>query len=96
MPHLVYTDQALSDLRRLRGFLRPKNPNAALRAGKAILLSLDILETNPEIGRPLDEKRRELVIPFSNAGYIALYEHDPAADVVIVQAIRHQSEHSGE
>lgn len=93
MPHLIYSDQALGDLRRLRAFLMTKNAPAASRASKAILLHLDVLQVSPDIGRLVREgPSRELVIPFANAGYIARYEHDPVLDVVIVQAIRHQLE----
>ncbi|MFD1254977.1 Toxin RelE1 [Devosia equisanguinis] len=95
MPHLAYTDQALRDLQRLRAFLLVKNLRAAARAGETILSYLDALETAPEIGRPLDAKRRELVIPFSNGGYVALYEYLPLENLIVVQSIRHQNEISG-
>jgi hypothetical protein len=35
---------------------------------------------------------RELVISRGRSGYLALYVHDPAADVVFVLALRHQRE----
>jgi hypothetical protein len=35
---------------------------------------------------------RELVISHGESGYIALYEHAPAEDLVRVVAIRHQRE----
>ena len=48
----------------------------------------------PLFGRPLDdaEDRRELVIDSGASGYLALYRVDRALDVVIVLAIKHQSE----
>jgi hypothetical protein len=33
---------------------------------------------------------RSLVIPFGDAGYVALYRHDPVRDLVVVLAFRHQ------
>jgi hypothetical protein len=35
---------------------------------------------------------RELIISRGKTGYIALYEYDETADVVLVLAIRHQRE----
>ena len=95
MPHLIYSDRALNDLRRLRAFLMTKNAPAASRASSAILLHLDVLEVAPDMGRLVrDGPSRELIIPFANAGYIARYEYDPVEDVVVVQTIRHQLEDS--
>lgn len=46
------------------------------------------------MGRPVAGRgnRRELLIPFGNSGYIALYRHDPSADAVYILAFRHQKE----
>jgi ParE toxin of type II toxin-antitoxin system, parDE len=35
---------------------------------------------------------RELVIPFGESGYVALYRHDAEADLVYILAFRHQRE----
>lgn len=65
-----------------------------MRAGQAILHQLVLLETEPEIGRPVDEppELRELIIPFGDSGYVALYRHDLRSDSVYVLAFRHQKE----
>jgi hypothetical protein len=46
------------------------------------------------MGRPFEGEPalRELVIPFGDAGYAALYRFDLAADLVLVLAVRHQRE----
>ena len=48
----------------------------------------------PEIGRPYDDlgKLRELIIPFGDSGYVALYLFDKNVDSVFVLAFRHQKE----
>ena len=71
-----------------------KSPEAARRAGQAIELQLLILESAPDIGRPLPEvlQLRELMIPFGNSGYVALYRYESADDAVYVLAFRHQKE----
>jgi len=77
-----------------RLFLLNKNPQAAARAGKAIEQHFTILETKPETGRPLDDlpELRELIIPFGNSGYIALYRINKDLNMVYVLAFRHQKE----
>lgn len=88
MPRVVVTEGTAEGLERCRRFL------AAKRAGQAIAQQFQILETAPDIGRPLPEmpELRELVVIFGDSGYVALYRHDPAQDSVYVLAFRHQKE----
>lgn len=67
---------------------------AAKHAGLAIERQLTLLETAPDIGRPLDvdPELRELIIAFGDSGYVALYRHDKQSDSVYVLAFRHQKE----
>ena len=53
-----------------------------------------LLETNPEIGRPLDDlpELRELVIAFGDSGYVTLYRYESSSDTVYILAFRHQKE----
>lgn len=71
-----------------------KATEAAKRAGQAIERQLLLLETAPDIGRPLPEmpELRELVISFGDSGYVALYRYERADDAVYVLAFRHQKE----
>ncbi len=49
----------------------------------------------PEVGRPVEVgmlECRELLIPFGESGYVALYRYEPAKDAVYVLAFRHQKE----
>ena len=81
-------------LERCRRYLRQRSPVAARRAAQAIVRQFTLLEAHPAIGRPLSDhpEVRELIIPFGDAGYVALYRHEPADDVVYILAIRHQRE----
>ena len=81
-------------LRRCREFLGAKAPEAVRRAAQAIERQFLLLETSPDIGRPLPERAelREWVIPFGDSGYVALYRHEAAHDAVYVLAFRHQKE----
>ena len=94
MPRVVVTAGAAEGLERCRRFLIDKDRRAAARAGTAIERQLLLLETAPEIGRPLDlePELRELVIGFGEAGYVALYRYVPDEETVYVLAFRHQKE----
>jgi plasmid stabilization system protein ParE len=65
-----------------------------MRAGQIIASRFALLETEPGIGRPIDElpELRQLIIPFGDSGYVALYHVDANADAVYVLAFRHQKE----
>ena len=94
MPRIIVSEGAAVGLEQCRQFLATKAPEAAKRAGQAIARQLLLLEATPDIGRPFPEMPdlRELVIAFGNSGYVALYRHEAADDVVYVLAFRHQKE----
>ena len=88
---LVSVDAA-QDLEALVDFLRTHQAEYAVETLDLILNALNILEQHPEIGRMVQDNFRELIISRGKTGYIALYEYDETADVVLVLAIRHQRE----
>ena len=94
MSRVIITEGAAQGLEHCRQFLAEKNPQAAKRAGQAIEQQFVHLETNPEIGRPLNDgpELRELIIDFGDSGYVALYLHQAEIDTVYVLAFRHQKE----
>lgn len=94
MPQIIVTEGAAKGMERCRSFLAEKNPNAAKKAAQAISYHFSILKTEPETGRSIDEipDLRELIIPFGNSGYIALYRFDEKSGLVYVLAFRHQKE----
>jgi len=94
MPRVIITELAAQGLERCRRFLAEKNPQASLRAGQTISHRFALLRTEPEMGKPLEDipEIRELIIPFGDSGYVALYHYEPASDSMIVLAFRHQKE----
>lgn len=57
-----------------------------------IFSAVDVLRTNPLIGRLAYDDRRELVIGRGSHGYVALYRYAAAIDTVFVLALRAQRE----
>jgi plasmid stabilization system protein ParE len=94
VPQIIITQEAAQGLERCRIFLKEKNPDAAIRASQAIKHSLSLLQTQPEIGRPLDDlpELRELIIPFGESGYVALYRYEIKINLLYILAFRHQKE----
>lgn len=94
MPQVVVTEGATGGLERCRQFLAAKAPEVARRAGRVIQQQFLLLETTPDIGRPFPEmpELRELLIDFGDSGYVALYRHEPADDIIYILAFRHQKE----
>jgi plasmid stabilization system protein ParE len=93
MPRLIYTENAIRDLKRVHDFLQDKNPQAASRARDVILAALNSLTDYPAANRPVEEipNQRELVIKFGAGGYVARYHYESDADVIIL-FIKHQRE----
>ncbi len=94
MPRIIITEGAVQGLERCRLFLAEKNPLAAARAARAIAQHFELLETEPEIGRPWEElpQLREILIPFGDSGFVALYRYEPDDNALYVLAFRHQNE----
>lgn len=61
------------------------------RIGESIE-ALDVLESNPLIGRPTENGKRELVIGRRSHGYLALYRYIAAIDTIFVLSVRSQRE----
>jgi plasmid stabilization system protein ParE len=94
VPRVILAAGAVRGLERCRIFLAGKSPEAAARAARTIALFLDRLSHSPEIGRPLPDtpELRELVIPFGDAGYVALYRYEQSEGAIYIVALRHQKE----
>ena len=86
---VVWTQAAVRDRRQIVSYLLERNPAAALKFNKAVLLAADRLERLPERGRPgRVQGTRELaaVLP-----YLLIYELDQQADVVRILRVWHTS-----
>ncbi len=91
-----FVPDAIDDLDRLQGFLlqhADRNPVPAERAIEAIEHAITLLETSPFSCRKAGASPflRELIIPFGDSGYVALFEIEDAETLTIL-ALRHQRE----
>lgn len=51
---LVYTEEAIEDLKRLREFIAINNPSAAIRIGTELVGKIELLSDFPKIGTPVE------------------------------------------
>jgi plasmid stabilization system protein ParE len=86
---IVWLPEAARDVVRLRTFIQEKNPQAAQRAASRIKEAVQILNENPEAGRPVEEvlSFRDLIIPFGSGNYILRYRE--GLDRVVIVRVRH-------
>lgn len=91
---IVFAEEALADLERIFEFTFARDGADALEHIAKIRNAVMILEDHPEIGRPAvpGSSLRELVISHGKSGYVALYEHSAAENLIRIAAIRHQRE----
>jgi len=51
---LVYTDEAISELKRLRDFIKQNNPSAAQRIASTLINRMKTLQDFPLLGKPVE------------------------------------------
>ena len=89
-----FTDDANDDLKRLYAFLLEQDLQSAEYALQSIANAIDLLKTFPFACRKTQADNpflRELIIPFGNNGYVALFEIEEN-NMVTILALRHQRE----
>ena len=98
---VLLTEEAADDLLRIEDFIIERELSSATpdldtvrRLRDAVDRALRLLEFSPyscrKAARALNDRQRELIVPFGNAGLIAAFE--VRCEVVRVGAIRHQLE----
>lgn len=88
---LIYSADAVNDLKRLRAFIAEKSPTAASQIGRDFVRRIDNICQFPEIGRPVrlapdPSSVREMIF----GKYIVRYT--PRDDIVIILRIWHHLE----
>ncbi|MGH8747084.1 MAG: type II toxin-antitoxin system RelE/ParE family toxin [Burkholderiales bacterium] len=80
------------DFDRILDHLSRYDVEAAPHRIAEIVTALDVLVTNPQIGRPVRGGKHELVIGRGTRGYLVLYRYVAELDAVFVPAVRSQKE----
>lgn len=92
MARLELAPEVAEDFERILDYhVEHKIADAAERIME-IVQAIDVLGSNPLIGRPVSNGKRELVIGRKARGYMALYRYVDEIDTVFVLAVRSQRE----
>ncbi len=86
---LVYTDEAIEDLQRLREFIAIHNPSAAGRIAAELVGKIDLLPDFPKMGTPVEmalDSVRDMVF----GKYVIRYSVH--ASVIIILRVWHELE----
>ena len=92
MTQVELAPEVFDDFDRFFEHIAQYDPGAAPERIATIIEALQILTHSPQIGRPVQGGKRELVIGRASRGYVALYHYVAAIDTVFVLAIRSQRE----
>ena len=92
MSRVELAPEVRDDVERILDHLLQHDPDEASSRIPEIVQAIDVLGTNPLIGRPAAGNKRELVIGRGSHGYLALYRYVLAMDTVFVLALRGQRE----
>ncbi|MBV7544591.1 type II toxin-antitoxin system RelE/ParE family toxin [Acidovorax sp. sic0104] len=92
MTRIELAPEVLEDFDRFFDHIAQHDPDSAPERIGAIVDALQILSHSPQIGRPVQGGKRELVIGRDSRGYVALYHYVADIDTVFVLAVRNQRE----
>lgn len=92
MARVELAPEVRDDLARIVDHLLLYEARDAAARVHGIIDAIDVLHSNPLIGRPSGNNKRELVIGRGAHGYVALYRYVAVLDTVFVLAVRGQRE----
>lgn len=92
MARIELAPEVADDLERIMEHLYRSEVEQVAARLREIIAAISVLQTNPLIGRPASNDRRELVIGRGSRGYVALYRYVSGIDTVFVLAVRAQRE----
>lgn len=81
------TSAAQRDLSAQLAWLKERSPKAGHRTAEAIVRSLDLLQTFPDLGPSVRFEVREQHVRFGRFGFVIAYERHP--QMIVVRRIYH-------
>ena len=86
---VIWTDEAIADLRQLVEFIAQDNPAAAVKLGEEIIRKSMLHAEQPRLGRRLRELKRDTLRELIIRPYRLIYEIDGQARVIRVRVLWH-------
>ena len=86
---VIWTDEAIADLRQLVARISEDNPAAAVRLGEELIRKSLLLGEHPRLGRMLREPKRDALRELIVRPYRLIYQIDDPASTVKVRVLWH-------
>lgn len=92
MTRIELAPEVFDDFDRFFEYIAHYDADSAPQRVGEILDAVQVLTHSPQMGRPVQGGKRELVIGRAARGYVALYQYVAAIDTVFLLAVRSQRE----
>lgn len=92
MSRIEFAPEVLQDFDRFFDHMALYEVESPVERIEKIVQSIEILKHSPQIGRPVQRGKQELVVGRGSRGYVALYRYVEELDTVFVLAVRSQRE----
>jgi addiction module RelE/StbE family toxin len=86
---VIWTDEAIADLRQLVSFISRDNPTAAVKLGETIIQKSLVLARHARIGKVLRKSSRETLRELSVPPYRIIYEINDSALIISIRMLWH-------
>ena len=86
---VIWTDEAIADLRQLVVFISQDNPPTAVKLGEALIRKSMILASHPRLGKTLKKSPKDSIRDLIVPPYRLIYEIDDRAQLVYVRLLWH-------
>jgi toxin ParE1/3/4 len=86
---VIWTDEAIADLRELVAFISKDNPSAAVKLGETLIQKSMILAEHPRIGRMLRKSPTDSLREMSVPPYRIFYQIDENALAIHIRFVWH-------
>ena len=86
---VIWTDEAIGDLRQLVAYISRNNPAAAVKLGEALIQKSMLLAVHPCFGRVFRKLNKDNVREIPISPYRLIYEIDDANSLIFVRMLHH-------
>ena len=86
---VIWTDEAIADLRQIVVHIAKHNPSAAVKVGEELIRKSLMLTEHARMGRMLRESKRDTLREVIIRPYRLIYEIDDASSTVKVRVLWH-------
>ena len=86
---VIWTDEAIDDLRQIVAYISRHNPVAAVKLGEALVEKSMLLAAHPRFGRVFRKVGKDNIREMVIAPYRLIYELDDTNAVVFVRLLHH-------